>query len=311
MTADFSEFSLIAELFAPLAAAPGAFGLKDDAAAIPPRPGHDLVVTTDTVIAGVDFFATDPPELIAGKALRVNLSDLAAKGAVPAFYLLNLSLPGLPERPWLEDFARGLAADQKEFGLTLLGGDTGLTPGPLCISITAFGHVPEGKMIRRNGARPGDGIFVTGTIGDSGGGLAIIKGEGEELSAAHRDHLIARYLLPQPRFDVALRSVASAALDISDGLIADLDHIAQASGVRVAIEAERIPRSPALRALWGETPEAILRAATAGDDYEIAFTATSAPPGCTRIGRVEQGRGVALALAGRPLAVPRPGYRHF
>jgi thiamine-monophosphate kinase len=308
MTGEFSEFSLIAEFFAPLATPPGAFGLKEDAAILAHRPGQDLVVSTDTVIEGVDFLPGDPPDLIARKALRVNLSDLAAKGAAPDSYLLNLSLPASIDRDWLQAFARGLAQDQKEFGVGLLGGDTGRTPGPLTISITAFGHVPQGAMIRRQGARIGDGVFVTGGIGDSGGGLAILRGEGSHLTETQRQALITRYRLPQPRVGFPLRGIASSALDISDGLIADLGHLAEASGVRLVIEAEHIPRSPALCALWGDGQDAVLRAATAGDDYEIAYTAAS---GEVRIGAVEQGSGVVLLWQGRPLSVPRPGYRHF
>jgi thiamine-monophosphate kinase len=298
-----SEFALIAKLFAPLATAPGAFGLMDDAAIVPQRPGHDLVVTTDMIVAGVDFFADDPPDTIAKKALRVNLSDLAAKGAEPYAYLLGLSLPRADEA-WLAHFARGLHEDQKRFGLSLLGGDMSSTSGPLSIAVTAFGYVPEGGMIRRRGARPGDGVFVTGTIGDSGGGLAA--GEGE---------LFARYRVPEPpvAFGPTLRGIATAAIDVSDGLLADLGHLA--GDVRIVVEAQRIPRSAALRALWGDTLEAIVRAATAGDDYQIAFTAPIAGENgaqATRIGRVEEGRGVALLDAkGNAVAVPKPGFTHF
>ena len=309
-----SEFELIAKLFAPLATAPGAFGLKDDAALIAARDGHDLVVTTDALVEGVHFFANDPPDTIAKKALRVNLSDLAAKGAQPHGYLLALSMPASIDMSWLESFARGLGEDQTEFSLSLLGGDTTSTPGPLAIAITAFGHVPQGTMIRRAGARPGDLVFVSGTIGDGGGGLAVLKGEG--ISARHNEHLIARYRLPMPRLALgrALRGVATAALDVSDGLLADLGHIADASGVRIVVDAGRIPRSPALVDLWGN--DAIVRAATSGDDYEIAFTAASplrdAPVPVTCIGRVEPGSGVVLLDAqDREVPVPRPGFRHF
>jgi thiamine-monophosphate kinase len=310
MTSSGSEFDLIARFFAPLAVAPGAFGLKDDAAIIAPRAGYDLVVTTDAVVAGVDFLDDDPPATIAKKALRVNLSDLAAKGAEPFAYLLTLALPKV-DAVWLAEFARGLGEDQERFGLNLLGGDMSATPGPLSIAVTAFGHVPLATMIRRLGAVPGDGVFVTGTIGDSGGGLASREGV-----------LFERYRVPEPpvAFGPSLRVLASAAIDVSDGLLADLGHVADVSGVRIAVEAERIPRSDALRALWGDGIDAIVRAATAGDDYQIAFTAPLAKEAeiasvsvqVTRIGTVEQGSGVVLLDAqGREIAVPRKGFVHF
>ncbi len=318
MTARPSEFALIAQVFAPLATSPGAFGLRDDAAVLAPRDGHDLVVTTDALVEGVHFLASDPPASIAKKALRVNLSDLAAKGAEPAGYLLALSLPQRIELGWIEAFARGLGEDQALFEISLLGGDTTSTPGPLTLAITAMGHVPTGKMIRRGGARAGEGVFVSGTIGDAGGGLEVLRGEGGP------EALIERYRVPAPRLALgqALRGIASAALDVSDGLIGDLAHIAEVSGVRIVIEAGRIPRSAALRALWGDTDEAILRAATAGDDYEIAFTAASdsavrsaadqAGVAVTRIGRVEQGAGIVLlASSGEEIEVRRAGFRHF
>jgi thiamine-monophosphate kinase len=303
MTNSSSEFDLIARYFAPLAKAPGAFGLRDDAAIIESRAGHDLVVTTDALVAGVDFFESDPPDSIAKKALRVNLSDLAAKGAEPFGYLLVLSLPRV-EHVWLEAFARGLSEDQEMFECGLLGGDMSSTPGPLTIAITAFGEVPKGRMIRRAGAKPGDGVFVTGTIGDSGGGLALLK------AGTTTGPLVERYRVPEPpvAFAPALREIATAAIDVSDGLLADLEHLAK--DVRIVVEAERIPRSQALRSLWGDSLDAIVRAATAGDDYQIAFTAPDAP--ATRIGRVEAGRGVVLLDAeGREVAVPRRGFTHF
>ena len=312
------EFSLIATLFAPLAGE-GAFGLKDDAAVIAPSAGHELVVTTDTIIEGVDFFANDPADTVAKKVLRVNLSDLAAKGARPRAYLLTLALPQKTGMDWLTEFARGLKEDQVAFGLSLLGGDTSATPGPLSISVTAFGEAPIGKMIRRDGARVGDFIYVTGTIGDSGGGLAILKGEGGDSS-----ELVARYRVPQPcsTFGIALGGIVSAALDVSDGLIADLGHIAEASNVRMMVDTERVPLSEALKSLWGG--DAVLRAVTCGDDYEIAFTASPERDAdifalarkldmtVTRIGRVEGGKGVVLLDGrGQEIQVSRPGYRHF
>jgi thiamine-monophosphate kinase len=305
------EFELIARFFAPLAGE-GAFGLKDDVALLPQRPGHDLIVTTDTISEGTDFFAFDPPHTIAQKALRVNLSDLAAKGAEPAGYLLNLSLPHSIHDAWLAAFASGLAADQAEFGFSLLGGDTGATDGPLSIAVTAFGFVPAGKLVKRSGARVGDAVYVTGTIGDSGGGLTIFKRENHSLPDADRDHLTARYRVPEPpmAFAVQLRDIAHASVDISDGLIADLGHIAAASGVRILVEGERVPLSAPLKALWGD--KTLQRAVIAGDDYQIAFTASPDISGpFTHIGQVVAGDGVNLMVAGEEIAVPRSGYRHF
>jgi thiamine-monophosphate kinase len=306
-----NEFEIIAEIFAPLARDPGAFGLKDDAAVIAPRPGFDLIVTTDQIAEGTDFFAHDPAGTVAKKALRVNLSDLAAKGAKPEFYLLTVALPAGMTMEWLKGFAAGLQADQEKFGISLLGGDTGRSEGPLSITITAFGFVPEGQMIRRSGARPGDDVYVTGTIGDSGGGLAVFKREKHSLSEQDRDYLTTRYRLPEPPVALGekLRGLASASVDISDGLIADLGHLAGASGVRILVEGEKVPLSAPLRALWGD--RTLLRAVSAGDDYQIAFTASPGLDGpFTQIGRVEAGEGVVLTLAGREISV-LPGYRHF
>ena len=305
------EFAIIAKYFAPLAGE-GAFGLKDDAALLPSRPGHDLVVTTDSVSQGTDFFAFDPADTVAQKALRVNLSDLAAKGAEPAHYLLNLTLPHGVTPDWLATFASGLARDQQEFGISLLGGDTSAGEGPLSVAVTAFGCVPQGAMVTRNGARVGDAVFVTGTIGDAGGGLAIFRRETHALSDCDRDYLTSRYRVPQPPvgFAADLRAFAHASVDVSDGLIADLGHIAAASGVRIEVEGEHVPLSAPLRALWGG--ETLARAVTCGDDYQIAFAAPSAPADrCTRIGRVVAGGGVGLSLGGRKIALPKSGYRHF
>jgi thiamine-monophosphate kinase len=254
---------------------------------------------------------------VARKALRVNLSDLAAKGAEPFGYLLTLLIPGETSPSWLAEFAGGLRQDQERFAISLLGGDMSSTPGPLSVSVTALGHVPAGRLVRRNGARAGDGVFVTGTIGDSGGGLDLLRHPSPGVAADVRAALTARYRLPEPRVGFA-QSVrgASASIDVSDGLLADLGHIARASGVRIVVEAARVPRSDALKALWGESQDAWVRAATAGDDYEIAFTASSPIAGgdipVARIGRVEQGSGVVLlGPQGREIEVPRAGYRHF
>ena len=313
------EFELIAELFAPLSKnAPGAFGLTDDAAVLTPPPGHELVLKTDAIVEGIHFFRNDPPASVAQKALRVNLSDLAAKGAVPAGYMMVLLLPDWPDMSWLRAFADGLATDQARFGLSLMGGDTSATPGPLSVAISAFGFVPAGAMIRRVGATPGDLVFVSGTIGDAGGGLSVLK---ENRSDAA---LIARYRVPEPRLALGplLRGIASASLDVSDGLIADLRHIADVSHVRIEVDAARIPLSNALKTLWGA--DAATWAATAGDDYEIAFTARASrradvasaaarsAVAVTEIGRVVAGEGAVLLDAqGREIALARAGYAHF
>ena len=319
------EFEIIARFFAPLAG-DGAFGLKDDVAVVKPAPGHELVVKTDGIVESVHFFKNDPPGMIAQKALRVNLSDLAAKGTAPLGYLLTLTLPSWVDDAWLGVFVGGLAADQKTFGISLLGGDTNATPGPLTISVTALGQIAEGKMIRRAGAMPGDLVFVSGMIGDGGAGLAVLKGEGAKLDQRQRDTLIAGYRLPQPRLPLGQKLVgmASAALDVSDGLIADLGHIAEVSGVRIAVDAARVPVSPEASALWGTSNEAIARAATAGDDYEIAFTAPAAKRDqvlaaakaagvpVTEIGSVEPGEGVVLLDAkGASIPLARAGFTHF
>jgi thiamine-monophosphate kinase len=317
------EFALIAELFAPLAAARGALGLTDDAALLTPPKGREIVVTTDAVVEGVHFLKSDPPDAIAAKALRVNLSDLAAKGAGPLGYLMALSLPDHIGHAWLKAFAHGLARDQKTFGITLLGGDTTRTPGPLSIAITAIGTVPKGRMIKRSGARPGDLVFVSGTIGDAGGGLECLK---KRTSGKSARALIARYRFPEPRLALGKRLVgmASAAIDVSDGLLADLGHVAETSRVKIAVDALRIPRSRALGAVWGNSNSALIRAATAGDDYELAFTCARADAGrvcaaaraagvaVTECGVVMRGEGVVFIDSRRtPRSLGRAGYTHF
>lgn len=319
------EFELIEMLFAPLAReAPGAFGLRDDAAVMGCEQGYELVLKTDSLIEGVHFRRDDPAGTVGRKALRRALSDLAAKGARPSAYLLALAVPPWPDMEWLEAFAAGLAADQAEFAIALLGGETNATPGPLTATVTAIGSVPQGGLIRRRGAVPGDHVFVTGTIGDAGAGLAVPKGSAGAHGSA--ECLLERYRIPRPRlaFGRAIRGIATASIDVSDGLLADLGHIADVSGVRIAIEAARIPLSDHLLALAGGGIDSRLRAATAGDDYEIAFTAAenageaivAAARGsgtqASAIGRVTAGKGVVFRdESGAEIAVGRPGYTHF
>jgi thiamine-monophosphate kinase len=321
------EFELIARIFAPLACdAPGAFDLADDVALLEVPPGQEIVLKTDSLVEGVHFLREDPPSTVGRKALRRALSDLAAKGAEPSVYLLALALPPWPDTAWLGAFARGLGADQAEFGISLVGGETDATSGPVVITITAVGFVRAGTLVRRKGAKPGDIVIVTGTIGDAGAGLSILAQGAFLPDDAARDFLTSRYRLPLPRlaFGKALRSLASAATDVSDGLIADLGHIADISGVRIEIDAPAIPLSPALRQAWGGSLNARASAATAGDDYEIAFTVPSSGAGAIReaaqrtatevtpIGRVVAGAGIALLDdSGREIALKRRGYTHF
>lgn len=324
------EFELIERYLAPLATDAGAAGLKDDAAIVHPKSRTDIVLTKDALAAGIHFFADDPPAAIASKALRVNLSDLAAKGAEPFGYLMALALPDDWTVEWLEAFVSGLAADQARFGVTLLGGDTLKASGGLTVSITALGRLPEGAIVRRSGARPGDRIFVTGTIGDSALGLALRQDAGKadawRLSADARAHLATRYLMPEPRTAAAqaVRRYAHAALDVSDGLFGDMQRMAKASGVALRLEAAQIPLSPAVATAVAADPAAFELAICGGDDYEIV---AAVPPeyvgaylvelrdaglAVTEIGSVEEGEGVRiLGRDGLPLALGSASFHHF
>jgi thiamine-monophosphate kinase len=325
------EDHLIARYFRPLATHPGARALIDDAATFTPPAGADLVLTTDALVGGVHFFTDDPPETIAKKSLRQNLSDLAAKGAKPAGFLLSLALPGTIGAPWLEAFARGLGADAQAFGCALLGGDTVRTTGPVTISITALGTLPRDTMVTRTGARPGDIVVVTGTIGDGALGLLVRLDPGTaecwRLDQRQRDHLLERYLLPQPRNAVAeaLRLHASAAMDVSDGLAGDLRKLCAASGVAADIEVARVPLSDAARQALASDPALIDTALTGGDDYEVVATvpagardalmaeAQAAGVALTQIGIIRADRPDVqfLDLAGKPLLFKKPSFSHF
>jgi thiamine-monophosphate kinase len=269
------EDELIARYFKPLAKAPGALGLTDDAAFYAPPEGHEIVLTTDAIVTGIHFLPEDPPETVARKALRVNLSDLAAKGAHPAGCLLTLALPDGLAEAWLAAFASGLQSDFDLFGCPLYGGDTVRTEGPLWASIAAFGTLPRGTMVRRAGAKPGDRIVVTGTMGDGALGLRLLRDpdyiERWSLSDEEAGHLAGRYRVPQPRTAMAdaVRTLASAAMDVSDGLVGDLAKLCNASGVSARVEAARLPLSPAAAKALAVDPGLIEAIATGGDDYEI------------------------------------------
>lgn len=316
------EFERIATHFAPLAA-PEALGLTDDAAVMAPTPGREIVLTTDTMIGGVHFFPDDPPELIARKLLRVNLSDLAAMGASPRGYLLASAWRPDTAGEWIARFAGGLAEDQKLFSVGLLGGDTTSTDGPLALTITAIGEVEAGKALRRNGAQAGDDIWVSGTIGDAALGLKLRQGEALGLDAKATDFLLARHRLPAPRLALgrSLIGLCKAAIDVSDGLFADLGHIGEASGLGAEIAAELVPLSGPARAVLAAGKVELAELVTGGDDYELCFTlppgaavpeAATAGIGCTRIGRVVAGSGVQVVDGqGRKMALNRTGFRHF
>lgn len=328
--AETGEERLIAKYFAPLARHPGALGLLDDAAMLTPPAGCDLVLTKDILVAGVHFFAEDLPDAIARKALRVNLSDLAAKGAPPGGFLLALALPDTVTDGWLQAFAQGLGADAETYACPLFGGDTVKTPGPLTVSITAFGFVPQGKMLQRRGAKAGDRVIVTGTIGDAALGLRLQRDAGNarrwKLDMVMVEHLVGRYQLPQPRTAVAklVLAQASAAMDVSDGLAGDLAKLCRVSGVSAEVDITRVPLSDAARAALAAEPALIEAILAGGDDYEIVctipaagsadFIAAAGEAGimATDIGQVMAGEGVPRFMAGgQPLALQSLSYSHF
>lgn len=308
------EFSLIDKFFRPLAAGfSGSLGLTDDAALLAVPAGQHLIITADALVAGVHFTGDEDAGAIGQKALRVNLSDLAAKGATPLCYFLTLSLPTLITEAWLARFVAGLAIDQKEYAIALAGGDTTNTPGPLTVSITALGTSPQGAALLRSGAQAGDDIYVSGTIGDAALGLKVVRGELPENA-----FLRNRYLLPQPRTQLGqqLRGIASACMDISDGLVQDLGHICTASGVGATIHAERVPITEPFR-------DQMEKLITGGDDYELLFTAPPAQRGAidtlsqklalplTRIGEITSGNKATVLQGGTEMVLKHTGYRHF
>jgi thiamine-monophosphate kinase len=325
-----SEDDLIARYLRPLAADfPGAFDLSDDCAVLDPPPGERLVLSVDAVAAGVHFLADDGAADIAWKALAVNVSDLAAKGAKPIAYLMSLAFPETPQPAWMEQFAAGLRQAQDGFGLALAGGDTDRRPGPLSITITAIGSTP-GRTPARQDAHSGDELYVSGTLGDAALGLKLRRDPGLAaawgLSEAEAASLVARYLRPQPRLELrdALRRCAAAALDISDGLAKDLDRLCRASHLGAAVEVAQVPLSPAVAKAVGADPGLLTSVLTGGDDYEIlaAVPATLAADFCaaaaaggrdvTRIGALDGGSSVLLSgTGGHAISLPRSGWDHF
>jgi thiamine-monophosphate kinase len=312
-----AEFALIARHFRPLAG-PGALELVDDAAVLTVPPGKELVVAADAIVAGVHFLPDDPPETVGKKLLRVNLSDLAAMGAAPLGYLMTVSAPKLTPDAWFAAFAAGLTEDQARYRVPLLGGDTTSTPGPITLSLTILGTVAPGQAIRRAGAKPGDGIWVSGTIGDAALGLAVLQGRLTDPTG----YLAARYRLPEPRLGLALAGIAAAGMDVSDGLVQDLGHLCRAGGLGAEIDADAVPLSAAARAAG---PEWLATCLTGGDDYELllavppdrepALKAAGAATGTpvTHIGRFVAGEPklVVRTADGAPLRIEQPGWSHF
>ena len=323
------EFELIARYFAPLAAkVPGALNLTDDVCTIQPPEGSELVLTNDALTAGIHFLRDDPPDLIARKMLRVNLSDLAAKGARPLGYLMTIALDPEVDEAWLAAFARGLAEDQREFGIDLWGGDTTGTPGPLALTVTMIGSVPTGRAVRRNGARVGDHVLVSGTIGDGHFGLAAHRGEYAGLGIDAHRWLAQRYVVPQPRVGLGIalaeQDLLHAGMDVSDGLAADLGHMCRASACGARIDSARVPLSEPVADLVAEDFTLLPSALTGGDDYELLLAvpadrveeakrvANLAGTPLTDIGTFTAAQDVVLLdRDGAPLAIDRLGFTHF
>jgi thiamine-monophosphate kinase len=319
------EFERIRRFFAPIAG-PGALGLRDDAALVDCAAGQRLVVTADAIVAGVHYLPDDPPDLVARKLLRVNLSDLAAMGARPLSYLLTTALPDSLGEDWLAEFAKGLGEDQRRFAVDLLGGDSVATKGPAVLSLTAIGTVATGMEVPRSGARPGDRIWVSGTIGDAFLGLGVLRGRHPGLGAAHRAALIDRFRIPEPRTRLGpeLAGIAHAMIDVSDGLLADLGHICAASNAGAVVELMALPLSAAAQAVVAAEPAIRPLLAAGGDDYELLFAASEDAAGAIAalsvrlgtpiapIGRIKAGAGVRLVdRDGTTVTIESAGWRHF
>jgi thiamine-monophosphate kinase len=327
-----TEEELVQDYLGPLAMGfPGAFGLKDDCAAVRPPPGNDLIVTTDALVSGIHFLPDETPENIAWRALAVNVSDLAAKGASPLCFLMALSLPEAPDTEWMMRFASALKEAQDHYAMHLIGGDTDRRAGvPLSVTITAMGTVPEGRMVRRSKAKVGDRIFVTGTLGDAGLGLALRRNpDGRRswpIDKTDRQFLIDRYLRPTPRLELGpmLLEFATAAMDLSDGLAKDLERLARTSGVGARIRYDLLPRSPAADRVFADQPELANLPLNAGDDYEILATipaakaqafedaALEAGIAVTDIGEITKALGLLIFDEdGVAITLDKSGHDHF
>ncbi|MBT1443391.1 thiamine-phosphate kinase [Shewanella sp. JM162201] len=302
-------------------------GIGDDCALVQPSENKQLAISCDTLVEGVHFFADMPAWALGYKALAVNLSDLAAMGAEPAWFTLGLSLPSVDEA-WLAGFSEGLFEAAEYYGIALIGGDTTQSPVKV-IAVTVNGQVPEGKALTRFGARSGDWIYVTGTLGDSALGLDLLRGRqqaqpNQKVAPEHSEFLIERHYRPTPRVlaGQALRGLASAAIDLSDGLVSDIGHILNASNVGATIEVDKLPLSAAMKESVA-LEEALGYALTGGEDYELLFTVPEAQRGAleialahagvkfVRIGQISAGGGLKLSFNGQPFAPVNKGFEHF
>lgn len=323
-----NETDLIQTYLAPLTRGhTGALNLTDDAAFLSPPAGCDLVVSTDPIIAGVHFFATDRADDIAWKALAVNVSDLVAKGAAPFAYTMTLALPEAPDRTWMATFSQGLAAAQAAFGCTLIGGDTDRTPGPLAVGVTGIGVVPADRMIRRGSARVGDHVMVSGTLGDAALGLKLLERPhaiDDGLTAGDKAFLVGRYLRPQPRIGLldVLRASATAALDVSDGFLKDAARLTGPLGLTISLE--RLPLSPSAQRMLEREPGLVTAILNGGDDYEVLFSVAPDDVGSTlkaaatagisvsNLGVLKGDGGVQVVDRGGQTILPlQKGYDHF
>jgi thiamine-monophosphate kinase len=310
-----NEFDLIRRYFAPLATSPGADQLRDDVAEIAPG----LIATKDAIVEGIHFLPDDPLESVAQKLVRVNVSDIIAKGGKPDAALLALVWPKGRPHEQLEGFARGLGKDLARWGAHLAGGDTTATGGPLTLTLTLTGKVGPRGPVRRSGAQAGDDIWVTGTIGDSWLGLQAATGALGKLSAEAHNLLASRYRVPEPPrlpFADTVAAHATASIDVSDGLAADAGHVAEASGVQLIIRAADVPLSAVGQSCVDNNRATLADLLTGGDDYQTLFTAPASArasiAGAVRIGEVVAGQGVVILDAtGAPMALQRTGFRHF
>jgi thiamine-monophosphate kinase len=321
------EFSLISTYFRPLTLSnPAALGLMDDAALLVPSFGKQTVITCDALVGGVHFLDESPPRDVAARALRTNLSDLAAMGATPIAYTLALMVPTGTEGRWFKDFAAQLYEDQEKYGIFLIGGDTVVTPGPLSVSVTAFGEVPVNSALTRSGARVGDSIFVTGTLGDAYLGLRALKGELKEDRTVDVGVFVDKFCRPEPRLSLAknLLGIATAAVDVSDGLLADIEQLCRASDVGAVVREMAVPLSEGAEFLARKNPGLRSELLNSGDDYELALVVPggnreafseitkqySIP--ITEIGFITGGNEVNLIDdSGTTVERERGGYRHF